>query len=90
MPVFSALGQTTRIRAWTLLLDGGSAGMTHGALAAELDVPKNILTAHLKILEAAGLVAVERAGRSKIYRIAPETARLAAETLLARVRDTDR
>lgn len=82
-PVFSALGQSTRWRAFQLLVATGDDGLLQHEIAAALDVPKNLLSVHLKVLQKAGLVSAERKGREVTYRMRPELARSAAETMLA-------
>jgi DNA-binding transcriptional ArsR family regulator len=43
-------------------------GLPAGAIARQLDVPQNTMSAHLAILARAGLVRPERQSRSIIYR----------------------
>ena len=85
VPVFSALGQNTRLRAFDLLLREGERGMLQGEIARSLGVEKNLLSVHLRILEAAGLVTAERNGRTKTFRVAAGPARDAASGLLAMI-----
>jgi DNA-binding transcriptional ArsR family regulator len=85
VPVFSALGQTTRLRAFNLLLEAGEDGMLQNEIARGLSVEKNLLSVHLRILEAAGLVASERSGRTKRFRVATEPAHMAARELLGAI-----
>ena len=61
----SALSQLTRYRCFELLVQRGATSA--GDLAALLEVPANLMSSHLSILSAAGLVHSERAGRSIVY-----------------------
>lgn len=82
VPVFSALGQNTRLRAFNLLLEHEPEGMLQGEIAKALNVEKNLLSVHLRILEGAGLVTATREGRTKTFRVSPGPARNAAAALL--------
>lgn len=73
---FTALGQGTRLELMRALLAAGPSGLPAGEIAARLGVPASTLSFHLKALEAAGLVAATRQGRSLIY--TPQLARLRA------------
>ena len=70
----AALAQEARLRTFRALVGAGPAGLTPSAIAAMLDIPASTLSFHLKELIHAGLVSVERDGRSLIYR--PEIARM--------------
>lgn len=63
-----ALAQTARLRVFRALVGAGPQGMTPGSLASALDIPASTLSFHLKELVHAGLVNVERDGRSLLYR----------------------
>jgi len=63
----SALAQDSRLDAYRLLVEAGSAGMPAGEVAAALDLPPNTLTFHFDRLRVAGLVTVRRESRSMIY-----------------------
>ncbi len=65
--VFDALSQETRLRAFRLLVQAGSAGLAAGALSDELGTPHNTLSFHLSHLANAGIVASRKEGRSVIY-----------------------
>ena len=56
--------------------------MLQHEIGEALGVPKNLMSAHLKILHAAGLVSKDRAGREVTYRVTPDLARTAAEIML--------
>lgn len=69
----SALAQDNRLDIFRLLVQAGPEGMAAGAIAAELDLAPNTLTFHFDRLRMAGLVSVERDGRSMIYAARFET-----------------
>lgn len=64
----ASLSHATRLEAFRLLVrhepDGLPAGDMHGALG----VPQSTMSAHLSVLERAGLVQTERRSRQIIYR----------------------
>lgn len=64
----AALSQSARLRVYRALVGAGPSGLTPGVLAAMLDLPASTLSFHLKALQGAGLVDVERASRHLIYR----------------------
>jgi DNA-binding transcriptional ArsR family regulator len=64
----SALGQSTRLQAFQLLVKFEPDGLAAGELARLLSVPQNTLSAHFNVLTSAGLVKSERRSRSIIYR----------------------
>jgi DNA-binding transcriptional ArsR family regulator len=64
----SALAQETRLALFRRLVRAGPQGLAAGALARDLDVAAPTLSFHLKELKHAGLVRVERDGRSLRYR----------------------
>ncbi|MFK0690488.1 ArsR/SmtB family transcription factor [Mesorhizobium sp. IMUNJ 23033] len=63
----AALGQDTRLEAFRLLVRSGAGGLPAGEIAARLDIVQNTMSAHLKVLDHAGLVSAERDGRSIRY-----------------------
>lgn len=63
-----ALAQEHRLRLFRLLVRAGRGGMPAGAIAERLGVPNSSLSFHLTQLQRAGLIAVERQGRSLVYR----------------------
>ncbi len=66
--VFAALAHAARRRVLlTIYFNGGS--MTAGEIAAIFEHAWQTTTRHLQVLEAAGLLAHERQGRMRIYRI---------------------
>jgi DNA-binding transcriptional ArsR family regulator len=64
----AALAQETRLDVFRLLVQAGPLGLPAGELGDALGVPSATLSFHLKELKSAGLVRVERQGRSRIYR----------------------
>ncbi|MGN7160491.1 ArsR/SmtB family transcription factor [Sphingomonas sp. SAFR-052] len=62
----SALAQPTRYRCYALLAVGGP--LTAGEIAERLDVPANLLSSHLSVLAAAGLITANRRGRCISYK----------------------
>jgi DNA-binding transcriptional ArsR family regulator len=71
--VFGALAHEQRRHVLlTLKFRGGE--MSAGAIADRFHCSWPTTTRHLRVLEAAGLVSVEKRGRARIYRL--ETARL--------------
>jgi ArsR family transcriptional regulator, arsenate/arsenite/antimonite-responsive transcriptional repressor len=69
----AALAQDNRLDVFRLLVQAGPEGMPAGAVASVLDLAPNTLTFHFDRLRQAGLVTVERAGRSMIYAARFET-----------------
>jgi ArsR family transcriptional regulator, arsenate/arsenite/antimonite-responsive transcriptional repressor len=64
----AALAQSTRLKAFRLLVEREPEGIPAGDLARLVGVPQNTMSAHLSILANAGLVSGERQSRSVIYR----------------------
>lgn len=67
LAALAALGQETRLDIFRLLVKAGGAGIPAGEIAAHLGVVQNTISAHLKILDHAGLVRAEREGRTIRY-----------------------
>jgi|SRR6476646_7396407 ArsR family transcriptional regulator len=65
--ILAALAQENRLDVFRLLVEAGSEGMPAGHIATSLRLPPNALTFHLDRLREAGLVTVQRDGRSMIY-----------------------
>ena len=67
--VFKALADPTRRQ----LLDSLRAqnGQTLGELCQNADMTRQAVTKHLKILEAANLVATQKSGREKLHHLNP-------------------
>jgi DNA-binding transcriptional ArsR family regulator len=68
LQALGALAQETRLALFRRLVRAGSDGLPAGALAEALGVAAPTLSFHLKELRHAGLVRVEREGRSLRYR----------------------
>ena len=66
----AALAHPHRLGAFRALVVAGPQGLTPGALMAQLGLPANTLSFHLKELAQAGLVSQTRDGRNLIYRAA--------------------
>ncbi len=64
----SALAQSTRLETFRLLVKAEPDGVPAGELAKLMDVPQNTMSAHLGILQRAGVVRSDRQSRSIIYR----------------------
>lgn len=64
---FEALAQETRLDVLRLLVQAGPDGLPAGEVAKRLDCRQNTLSSHLRLLDAAGLVAARRDGRRIIY-----------------------
>src|SRR5690606_24040144 len=67
--VFKALADATRRRLLDRLFDEN--GQTLGELCTELEISRQAVTKHLKILEAANLVVPVRRGREKLHYLNP-------------------
>jgi DNA-binding transcriptional ArsR family regulator len=68
LAALAALGQSTRLEVFRLLVRCAPNGLPAGAIAATIDCPNNTLSSHLAILARAGLVRGTRDGRSITYR----------------------
>ena len=64
----AALGQTTRLAVFRLLVEAGPSGRMAGEIAEALGLPGATLSFHLKELVAAGLVQSEARGWHVCYR----------------------
>jgi DNA-binding transcriptional ArsR family regulator len=63
----AALAQDNRLDVYRLLVKAGPEGMSAGEIAAALQLAPNTLTFHFDRLRTAGLITVQRSGRSMIY-----------------------
>jgi ArsR family transcriptional regulator, arsenate/arsenite/antimonite-responsive transcriptional repressor len=63
----AALAQENRLQIFRLLVQAGPEGMAAGQVAEKLGLAPNTLTFHFDRLRFAGLVTVQRDGRSMIY-----------------------
>lgn len=68
LAALAALGQSTRLEIFRLLIRAEPKGLAAGAIAEAVGAPHNTLSTHLAILARAGLVRGARDGRSIIYR----------------------
>ncbi len=64
----AALGQSTRLSVFRLLVEAGPEGCMPGEIAETLSLPGATLSFHLKELAAVGLITAEARGRSIRYR----------------------
>lgn len=64
----TALAHNHRLRVFRALVVAGAAGLTPGALSAQLGVAASALSFHLKELAYSDMVSVEHQGRNLIYR----------------------
>lgn len=67
--VFGAISHPARRRMLDLLVDGDQAV---NAIAANFDMSRPAVSQHLRVLLDAGLVAEQRHGRERRYRLVPE------------------
>lgn len=67
LAALAALGQDTRLEVVRLLIRAGGVGIPAGEIAERLGAVQNTTSAHLKILDHAGLVHAERDGRTIRY-----------------------
>jgi len=67
LDAFAALGQSTRLDVFRLLITAGEAGMLAGDIGDRLGVRQNTMSANLGILTRAGLIRSVRTGRSIRY-----------------------
>ena len=65
---FTALAQSTRLKAFRKLIAAHPDGLSAGEIAQACKVPHNTMSTHLAALTRAGLIAVARAGRNMNYR----------------------
>jgi DNA-binding transcriptional ArsR family regulator len=79
--VFAALADPTRWRVLALLAARGEGTAT--TLASELPVTRPAVIKHLNVLDRAGLVQGQRAGREVRYRVRPERLDATARWLAA-------
>src|SRR6478672_11855211 len=67
---FRVLGDPTRLRLLTLLLDAPTGEYSVGELVLALEVPQSRVSTHLGCLRWCGLVQTRREGKQVYYRIA--------------------
>jgi DNA-binding transcriptional ArsR family regulator len=86
-PLFDALGDPNRLRIITRLCEGGPCSTVQ--LTQVIPVTRQAATKHLLLLEAVGLVASDRRGRERVWRIQPEPLVQASDYLTALSRRWD-
>lgn len=79
----SALAHGHRLAIFRLLVQTGADGMPAGEIARQIGILSNTLSAHLTILNHAGLVQSRREGRSIIYSAQYEAMRKLLNYLVA-------
>ena len=67
LSALAAMGQDTRLEVFRLLVKVGEQGVPAGEIASRLGTVQNTMSAHLKVLDQAGLVRSERNGRIVRY-----------------------
>ena len=78
-PIFAALGDRTRLSLLRKLSGGQSQSIAR--LSVDTNLTRQAVTKHLRVLEDAGLVVVNRVGRESQYAFRPEPI-AAAQTYL--------
>ncbi len=74
----AALGNSTRLEMVEIIAQAGDDGTLPSTLADAVGIPRNLLGAHLLVLEKAGIVTAERQGRNRICRLEPSILRALA------------
>jgi DNA-binding transcriptional ArsR family regulator len=69
-PVFAALGDTTRLKLVGRLIDGQPRSIAQ--LADGLDLTRQGVTKHLRVLQRAGIVRAKSVGRESRFTYVPE------------------
>jgi DNA-binding transcriptional ArsR family regulator len=69
-PVFAALGDHTRLSLLAKLSSGESQSIAR--LSVDTDLTRQAVTKHLRVLEEAGLVVMNRSGRESRYAFRPD------------------
>jgi ArsR family transcriptional regulator len=67
LSALAAMGQDTRLEVFRLLVKAGEQGVPAGEIATRLGTVQNTMSAHLKVLDRAGLVRSTRDGRIVRY-----------------------
>jgi len=63
----AALAQETRLKVFRLLVTAGPVGLAAGEVGAQLGIPANTLSFHLKTLSQAGMIVSRQEGRFIFY-----------------------
>ena len=69
IPVLKALGELNRMRIMHLLLNEELGSTT---VAARLRISEYNVSKHLRILKEAGLLQMQKAGKERLYTVAPD------------------
>ena len=69
-PVFAALGDETRLALLARLCERAPCSISQ--LAEDAPITRQAITKHLRVLEGAGLVRGEMAGRECLFQVEPE------------------
>lgn len=77
----AALGNRTRLSVVEALAAAGTTGRLPSDLAGELGIPRNLLSAHLLVLDRARLIEGEQRGRNRVLRLVPGALDALAERL---------
>ncbi|MFP7571177.1 ArsR/SmtB family transcription factor [Marivita sp. S2033] len=67
LDAFAALGQSTRLDVFRLLIKAGDGGMSAGDIGTALGVRQNTMSANLGVLARSGLIRSVREGRNIRY-----------------------
>jgi DNA-binding transcriptional ArsR family regulator len=84
--VFGALAHETRRHVLVVLRARGGS-MTSGEIAGRFHASWPTVTRHLQVLQAAGLVTVERRGRERVYHLEAERLRAVTDGWLGYFRE---
>lgn len=85
-PLFRALGEPLRLALVRCLL-AADDGMSVAALMAAVDAPQSTVSRHLGILRDTGVVAAQRDGTARIYRVTIDDATVdSLESLVTTIR----
>ena len=79
---FAAAGSGSRLDVLMTLVRAGPNGLSVGDIQNRLGIPASTLAHHLRVLQGAGLIEQERAGRSVMNRAAYDTIRELADFLM--------
>lgn len=78
-PIFAALGDDTRLRLVARLCEQSPSSISE--LADGHRITRQAITKHLEVLEKAGVVRGEMAGRVKLFELNPEPLKVAKDYL---------
>ena len=82
LAALAAMGQSTRLEIFRLLISSEPDGLPAGAIAEKIGSPHNTLSSHLSIMARSGLVRGARDGRSIVYRADVDAIRTLIEFLV--------